>query len=200
MEHVIAAYKEHGVIYVSQFEWGGVLWRPLGHAEAELYSGLFQTVPKAKAELEEQIFHECVLDHPLPKEEFDKWKAGTVTTVAQTILFFSLIRTPNEFLQRLEAARNNINEDVFLQMFTRIIQVFPVYTIEQLRNMPIDCIMDRLAIAEVITGDEIKITQEQQHGSMASEFVDFAAENEKLRKADVETPAGDWNLHNRRNS
>jgi len=199
MENVIAAFKEHGIIYVSQFEWGGILWRPLGHAEAELYSGLFQTVPQAKAELEEQIFKECVLDHPLPKEEFDKWKAGIVTTIAQTILYFSTIRTPKEFLQRLKTAREEVSGDIFLQVFTRIIQVFPIYTIEQLRNMPVDSVMQKLAIAEAITGEEIKLTPDQQ-SSRIPEFIDFAAENERLRKADVSTPEGDWNLHNRRDS
>ena len=196
MKHLITAYKEHGVLYVTQFEWGGFIWRPLGYDEAELYKGLFKTVPRAKADLEEDIFKECVVDHPLPEDDFDNWQAGIVTTIAQQILYVSTVNSRQEFLQRLVNTRVAVSEDLFLQIYARIISVFPAYTFEQLSKMPVDNMLEKLALVEIMTGDEIQFPEEQKPN--IPNFIDFAGENQRLVDSELAKPEGDWNLDRRR--
>lgn len=201
MKNVIAAFKKHRIIYVTRFEWGGFIWRPLGHDEAVLYSGLFQTVPRAKAELEDEIFKDCVIDHPLPNEDFDNWQAGIVTTIAQTILFFSTVKNPKELLQRLQAARNDLQEDLFQQLYMQVMMTFPVYTMEQLKAMPVELFLEKVAMVEKLTGEELKLQDEVQKPKIPYfHNIDFAAENKKLERFDLAPPEGDWNLDRRRSS
>jgi hypothetical protein len=199
MKNVVAAYKEHGFLYVSQFDWGGVIWRPLSVAEAELYVGLFKTVPKAKADLEDEIFQDCVVDHPFPTDEKDQWSAGIVTTVAQQILFFSAIKAPNEFLQRLETVRSLVAGDIYTQMYARIMATFPGYTIEQLRNMSLDSVFQKLVLVELVTGEKLNLAQEEVPQT-ASGMINFSAENKKLHEVNAAPPKGDFNLDRMRNS
>jgi len=201
MKNVIAAYKEHGVLYVTRFEWGGFIWRPLGYEEAVLYEGLFTTVPQAKAELEDEIFKECVIDHPLPNEDFDNWQAGIVTTIAQLILFFSTVRTPKELLQRLEAARTDLQNDLFSQLFMKIVTAFPGYTVEELRSLPVESFLEKVAMLEMLTGEELKLDEEKQKPKIPYfHNIDFAAENQELERFEKAPPEGDWNLDRRRSS
>lgn len=200
MKNVIAAYKKHGILYVTRFEWGGFIWRPLGYEEAVLYEGLFQTLPRAKAELEDEIFNECVIDHPLPKGTFDDWQAGIVTTIAQLILFFSTIRSPKELLQRLEAARDDLKNDLFSQLFMKVVTAFPGYTVEQLRSLPLESFLEKVAMVEALTGEELKLQEEQKPRIPHFHGIDFAAENQKLEKFETAPPEGDWNLDRRRSS
>jgi len=201
MRNVIVAYKEHGILYVTRFEWGGFIWRPLGYEEAVLYEGLFSTVPRAKAELEDEIFKECVIDHPLPDEEFDNWKAGIVSTIAQLILFFSTVKNPKELLQRLQAAREDLQNDLFSQLFMKIVAAFPGYTVEHLKSLPVESFLEKVAMLEALTGEELKLEEEKQKPKIPYfHNIDFAAENKALEEFDMAPPEGDWNLDRRRSS
>jgi hypothetical protein len=200
MKNVIAAYKEHGILYVTRFEWGAFIWRPLGYDEAALYEGLFKSAPRAKADLEDEIFRDCVVDHPLPEEDYDNWQAGIVTTVAQLILFFSTVRNPQELLQRLHAARDDLQNDLIKQLFMKVIAVFPSYTLEKLRSLPVESFLEILAIVESLTGDELKIQEEEKPKIPYFHNIDFDAENQRLRELDTKPPEGDWNLDRRRAS
>ncbi len=200
MRNVITAYKEHGILYVSQFEFGGFIWRALSHSEAELYIGLFKTVPQAKADLEEEIFRDCVVDHPLPEDGFDDWQAGIVTTVAQQILYVSSVNKSEEFLQRLSATRELVTGDIWNQVHARIISLFPGYTIETLRNMSIDSILEKLVLIELITGEQVNLTPAQQQPTKTPGMINFSAENKVLDDVNMAPPEGDWNLDRMRNS
>lgn len=194
---VVDAYKKSGVLYVTQFAWGAVIWRPLSWSEVGLYEKLFVMAPSAKAELEEKIFHDCVTEHPLPQEDFDSWQAGIVTTVANQILRVSASTRPEEFLQRLESIRQVVSNDVLYQIFARIMRVFP-YKMEELLAMPLETLFERLAMVEVITGDKMQIQIEKPTPSQLAGPIDFEAENKKFREVDFAPPVGDWNIHRRR--
>lgn len=200
MRNVITAYKEHGVLYVSQFEFGGFIWRPLSCSEAELYVGLFKTAPQAKADLEEEIFRDCVVDHPLPEEDYDQWNAGIVTTVAQQILHMSSIRKSEEFLQRLSVTRELVTGDIWNQIYARIISLFPGYTIEQLKNMSIDSILEKLVLIELVTGEKVDLKPVQEKPSGVPGMINFSAENKALDDVNMAPPKGDWNLDRMRKS
>lgn len=199
MRNVINAYREFGILYVSQFEFGGFIWRALSQSEAELYVGLFKTVPQAKADLEEEIFKDCVVDHPLPEEDYDQWNAGIVTTVAQQILYFSSIRKSEEFLQRLDAVRESVAGDIWNQIHARIMSLFPAYTLEQLRNMSIDSIMEKLVLIELVTGEKVDLKPAQEVPTHSPGMINFSAENKSLHDVDMARPEGDWNLDRLRN-
>lgn len=201
MKNVLAAYKKYGVLYVTKFDWGGFIWRPLGYDEAVLYKGLFQMAPRAKAELEDQIFNECVIDHPLPNEDFDNWQAGIVTTIAQSILYFSTVNNPKELLQRLQAARNELDEDLLQQLYMQVMITFPGYTLEELKRMSVEVFLEKVAMVERLTGDELKLQEEEQRPNIPYfHNIDFAAENERLQRFETAPPEGDWNLNRRRSS
>ena len=194
---VVEAYKKFGVLYVSQFEWGAVIWRPLSWNEVGLYEKLFIMAPGAKAELEETIFKDCVTEHPLPEEDFDNWRAGIVTTVANQILKISSATRPEDFLDRLDATRELVSNNVLYQIFARIMRVFP-YKMEELLAMPLETLLERLAMAEAITGDKMQIQIERPTPSQIQGTIDFEAENRKLSEVDFSPPVGDFNLHRRR--
>ena len=200
MRNVITAYKEHGILYVSQFDFGGFIWRALSHTEAELYVGLFKTLPQAKADLEDEIFRDCIVDHPLPTEEYDEWQAGIVTTVAQQILYVSSIRTTEDFLQRLDAVRELVTGDIWNQIHGRIMSLFPGYTLEQLKNMSIDSIMEKLVLVELVTGERLDFSPTQEQPARSPGMINFSAENKKLHEVNMAPPQGDFNLDRLRNS
>ena len=193
---VVDAYKKFGVLYVTQFEWGAVIWRPLSWSEVDLYEKLFMAAPGAKAELEEQIFRDCVVEHPLPEEDFDNWQAGIITTVANQIVKVSSATHPEEFIGRLNRVREEVAGNVLYQIYASIMKVFP-YKMEELIAMPLETLLERLAMAEVILGDKLPIQIEKAPPSPIGP-IDFEAENRKLRELESSPPAGDWNLNRRR--
>ena len=193
IEDLIHAYRETKVLYVSQFEtWGVFVWRPLGWDEVGMYEKLFATVPGAKADLEEQIFKDCVVEHSMPKEDFDEWQAGIVTTVANQILKISSA-TPAEFVERLDNVRTLVGANLFSQIYAYIMRVFP-YKFEELEGLPLEILMERLALAEGITGEPMPIRIEKAPRKPHGTSIDFEAENRKLQDVDFAPPVGDFNL------
>lgn len=194
IEGLIHAYREAKVLYVSQFEtWGVFIWRPLGMDEVGMYEKLFATIPGAKADLEDQIFKDCVVEHTMPKEDFDEWQAGIVTTVANQILKISTA-VPVEFVERLDKVRDLVGANLFYQIFAYIMRVFPSYSFEDLESMPLEIIMERLALAETITNEPMPIVIEKAPRIPHGAPIDFEAENRKLHEVDFAPPAGDFNL------
>lgn len=190
---VVDAYKKYGVLYVSQFEFGAVIWRPLSWNEVGLYEKLFLVAPGAKADLEEQIFNDCVTEHPLPQEDFDHWQAGIVTTVANQIVKVSAATKPEEFLSRLEMIRQEVSSNALYQIFATIMRVFP-YKMEDLLAMPLETLLERLAMVEIITGEQVQIQVEEPSPTRRRGAVDTEAANRELRNVDHAPPEGDWNL------
>lgn len=193
---VVKAFKEHRILYISQFEWGAFIWRPLTWDEASLYARLFEMAPRAKAELEEEIFNLCVVEHPLPPEDFWDWQAGTVTTVANQIVYFSRPLGPTDFLQRLEAVREVAQQNAFNAMYAHIIRAFPSYKIEDLQALPLELLLERLAMAEMVLEMPLQLQIKDQEKTPG--VIDFDAENRQMSEVDSTPPAGDWNLHRRR--
>lgn len=190
---VVDAYKKYGVLYVSQFEFGAIIWRPLSWNEVGLYEKLFLVAPGAKADLEEQIFNDCVTEHPLPQEDFEHWRAGIVTTVANQIVKVSAATRPEEFLSRLEATRQEVSNNALYQIFATIMRVFP-YKMEDLLAMPLETLLERLAMVEIITGEQIQIQIEQPSPAQLRGGVDTKVENRRFSDVDHAPPEGDWNL------
>ncbi|NOQ49214.1 MAG: hypothetical protein GQ553_00910 [Nitrosomonadaceae bacterium] len=196
---VVDAYKQHGVLYVTQFEWGAVIWRPLSWDEVGLYEKLFQLAPSAKADLEESIFKDCVVEHPLPEDDFENWQAGIVTTVSNQVLKISSANNPEEFVQRLDIVRQQVKNNVLFQVFARIMRTFPAYSMEDLVSLPLETLFERLAMVEMITGEEMKFQIEKPPPSqLAGDAIDFEADNRSFSDVDLAPPAGDWNLTRRR--
>ena len=193
---VVKAFKEHRVLYVSQFEWGAFIWRPLTWDEASLYTQLFRMAPQAKAELEEEIFELCVIEHPLPPEDFWNWQAGIVTTVANQIIYFSRPVGPEDFLERLDAVRDVARQNAFNAMYAHIMRAFPSYKIEDLQVLPLEVLLERLAIAEIVLQEPLPLHIKDQPKKPG--VVDFETENRRMFEVDANPPAGDWNLHRRR--
>ena len=194
---VVDAYKRYKALFVTQFEWGAFIWRPLSWDEVGLYEKLFQLAPSAKADIEETIFKDCVVEHPLPEEDFESWQAGIVTTISNQVLKISSANTPEEFVQRLDLVRQQVGSNVLFQLFARIMRTFP-YTMEDLISMPIETLFERLAMVEMITGDEMKFQIEKPSPSQAAGGIDFEAANKEISEVDFAPPAGDWNLSRKR--
>jgi len=194
---VVEAFKKHRILYISQFEWGAFIWRPLTWDEASLYARLFDMAPKAKADLEEEIFNLCIIEHPMPEEDFWEWQAGVVTTVANQIIYFSRPQGPEDFLERLEAVKTMAQQNAFNAMYAYIIKAFPSYKIEDLQVLPLEALLERIAIAELVIGEPLPLHIKDQQRPPGA--IDFEAENKKMFEVDSTPPAGDWNLHRRRN-
>lgn len=192
---VVDAYKKHKALYVTQFDWGIFIWRPLTWDEVGLYEKLFQLAPNAKSDLEDKIFKDCVVEHPLPVDDFDDWQAGIVTTLANQILKVSATTHPAEFLSRLEGIRTVVNENVLYKIYAMLMRVFP-YKLHELIELPLDSILELIAMMEGITGEPLKIEIEKEAPQIGP--IDFEAENIKFREVDSRPPEGDWNIHRRR--
>jgi hypothetical protein len=97
--------------------------------------------------------------------------------------------------------REDIQNDLFSQLFIKIATTFPGYTVEELRRMPVESFLEKVAMLEVLSGEELKLQDEQQRPNIPYfHGIDFAAENQKLEEADMAPPEGDWNLNRRRSS
>lgn len=197
---VVDAYKKYGTLYVTQYEWGVFIWRPLSWDEVGMYEKLFIIAPNAKGELEEKIFHDCVVEHPMPVDDFENWQAGIVTTIANQIITISSANSPEEFVSRLDTVRNEVNSNVLFQIFARIMRVFPSYTMEDLTALPMESLFEKLAMAEAITGEQMQFQLGKPTPSQMAKSagIDFAAENRKLAEVETAPPEGDWNLNRRR--
>ena len=192
-EGLIRAYKEAKILYISQFEnWGIFIWRPLGWDEVVMYEKLAEAAPGAIADLEDQIFKDCVVEHSMPEGDFDDWQAGIVTTIAKQIMEVSAC-SPAEFVSRLDDVRTLVSGDVFYQIYAYIMRVFS-YKFEELESMPIEILMERLALAESITGEQMPLKIEKVPRQTHRGPIDFEAENKKLHDVDFAPPAGDFNL------
>lgn len=193
VKDLVDAYRESTLLYVSQFEdWGVFIWKPLGWDAVVMYEKLAEAAPGAIPELEDQIFKDCVVNHSMPEEDFDEWQAGIVTTIAKQIMEVSSC-DPADFVSRLDDVRGLVGGDILYQIYAFIMRVFP-YKFEELAIMPIEILMERLALAEVITGEPMPIKVEKAPRPVHGAPIDFEAENKKFHDVDFAPPAGDFNL------
>ena len=150
---------------------------------AQAYQGLARLIqehPRTQPEVEDVIWKLCVVLDPYGKD-LPYTLAGTVTTVAQLILFLSFPKEIEDVNQGLELARAKVNSNVLLQMEAEICRIFPAFTPFELDRLKMSQIMQLMAQAEFLTKEPFKFESpkkgNQTSGPTGPAGIDFAAEN-----------------------
>lgn len=206
---------EHENVYLFEIEQGRILFRLLPYRDYATFKYILQTYPKMKWEIEDQIWHQCVVEHTFGFGS-DYIEAGVVTTVANIVLWFSCSKTSDEANVILDASRVSI-QDAVQQAVLFVCEAFPSYLPETLEKLTWVNLMKRLAQAEVIlnksfefkapagqdTDDSGKIFERLDEVSESSiddivhsNAVDFDKVNNGLMQEEFSAPEGDFNLRN----
>jgi hypothetical protein len=127
-----------------------IVFRPVPWKTFRRIREILFKLPQLLPSIEEDIFHEYVVQCPFTEDELDA-NAGIITTVFSLIMSASGAATPHQFIHALEQARNKINSDLDQQIQTLLLSVYSI-TPEQLDNMTWPEILLHLAKAEKILG------------------------------------------------
>lgn len=156
---------------------GPIIFKLLPYSSFLSIQFLLQENPRIAPVVEDEVWQTCVLEHPY-NEPLDELHAGTVTTVANLILFLSGLPSLEDKQELLTASRIQVQNDFRLQLQTAICQAFPGYTPDQLERLTLPQLMRRLAQAEMIAGQPFKIEAPKQEAAQA---VNFEEEDQHLR-------------------
>jgi hypothetical protein len=111
------------------------------------YLDISRDIDKSDEEKEEDIFKKKVTDEFLVNN-IEELKAGTVTTVSNSILEYSIPESPEEYEGVLNYFRVQIHESILDQLIIYISNAFPSYTPDEIRDMNIEKFMYTVALAE----------------------------------------------------
>lgn len=101
---------------------------------------------------EEYIFN-LITDH---KYDIDKLSAGTIVTVLYLAFKLSgAVLKKQDFPALIEKARINVKSDILNTLYANIIKYMPSYNIEILREKSLNEVLELLAFAEMICGQDI---------------------------------------------
>lgn len=116
--------------------------------------------------------------------------AGTVSTVANLILFLSGLPDYEDKDALLQFSRQRASSELFLQIQSFICAAFPSYKPEDLESLNLHQLFLRLAQAEIISGKEVELHQlspDNKPTAPVTKPIDFDKENEELIKSGVDS-------------
>lgn len=163
------------IMYRTVFDDGNlVIWKPLPWELYQRYrEAMVQTSGAISGELEERVFHECVLyssfdpvDVPpniKNKDDFDFWRSqqlgkipyGVVSSVASVILKTSGTSNPYRIQEQINIARSRIS--LFDQMIALICKELPGHTPDELKMKTFEEIIELLLYVEMMTGHSVDL-------------------------------------------
>lgn len=183
----LAALQEGQELYqIALDARGPIIFKLLPYGTFLGFQRLILNHPRIVPVIEDEIWLSCVLEHPYA-EPLDDLLAGTVSTVAELILFLSGLPDIRDKQAVLEASRARAAADFHLQVQVALCRAFPAYTPEQLEKLSLPQLLLRVAQAEQILGQQFTISEPdvKQASSPAPAAVDFEAENRVLREAGI---------------
>ncbi len=137
----------YGSVYVTALPDGRYIpWKPLSVKDFLEFETLRTMGNYTLGQLEDDVFYKCVLD-PLVVEQMDQLKAGTVSTVAATILAASSPGSMDELNYSLHVNRELIQGAIH-QIVSMVCQAFSGYTPDDVYEMDYATLMQRAALAE----------------------------------------------------
>jgi hypothetical protein len=152
-EKIVGYRKKYGdhwlTIFPTELDPAGGLeipWRQLTVQEFLDFDNSFRLQKYTTTEIEDEIFRLAVLN-PVYRDNLDKLKSGTISTVVAQILNVSGAQTPEQLAEDLKYARYQV-QDFITSAVTLICSVFPAYKPEDLFNLKYETLMIRLAMAE----------------------------------------------------
>jgi hypothetical protein len=160
---------------------GPVIFRLLPYQTYLSFKNLLVQHPRTKALVEDEIWRNCVVVHPYEDESLDYGLAGTVTSVAQLILFLSAPQEFEDLEDSLNQGRYQVQVELHLQMQVYICRAFPAYTPEMLDALTFPQLAVRLAQAEYLTGQKLELEKPKKQKSRPGAAIDFRADNQELR-------------------
>jgi hypothetical protein len=141
--------------------------------------------PRTTAFVEDEVWTQCVLDHPY-QDDLDDLLAGTVSTVANLILFLSGLPDFEDKIALLNHSRYTVSTNLLIQIETLLCRTFPAYTPEMLEELDISKLFLRIAQAEMATGQEFNLVNPDEDKKELPKpgVIDFDAENMALQEID----------------
>lgn len=186
MEWLEALTGGQELYQVSLDERGPILFKLLPYSGFLAIQRFLLNHPRATPVIEDEVWLSCVLDHPYT-EPLDDFLAGTVSTVANLILFLSGLPEIQDKQALLEHSRARVDTDFYLQMQTAICRAFPGYTPEQLEGLTLHQLMLRMAQVEMASGQQFTIEDPDKAKPKSVKGVDFDADNRQYGEAGLGT-------------
>jgi hypothetical protein len=148
MEDIYTARGLYGQVFATTLQDGSLIpWKALSVGDVIHYSELIRAGIYPLACIEDEIFKKCVVDGFFTNN-IHKLKAGTVSTVAGSILEFSSPVNLEQINYLIEQKRFEHQAHVFHQMVGWICQAFPSYKPEDIYAMDYEILLLRLVQAE----------------------------------------------------
>jgi hypothetical protein len=164
--HYLTSKVANSSLYQTRFDDGYVVWTLLPWSEFKrLREARAIRGPSVDYDLEEFVYNKCVIyssydEQPTPDLDEEQQmlfvedsrleqRAGIISTVVKTILFFSGVTSPIRAIEQLNQHRSLIN-NVEDQLTVAICKAFPAYKPEDIENMDWQTVLKRAAQAESI--------------------------------------------------
>lgn len=199
----LTALREGQELYqITLDDQGPIIFKLLPYSSFLHYQRLLLQHPRTAPLVEDEIWISCVLAHPYT-DPLDELLAGTVSTVAELILFLSGLPDFQDKQTLLEHSRAMVQSDLLLQLQAAVCQAFPSYTPEQLNQLTLQQLMLRLAQAEQVLGQQFNIEAPDNPKAKAAtsrqpisatqpqptsrSVIDFEAENRRLQEFGIDS-------------
>lgn len=157
-ERLSEVFKKNPQLYLYDSPEGRAVFRLLTLEEYRVAEKLSKECPATLPSIEEEVWDMCIVEQTFDPE-MDRLNAGTVSTIAQVILFLS---TPQD-LKGVEAkmieARAEANKTREM-LILKVCEGFPSYTPEQVEKFDWPTLAMRVAQAEIMTGKPIEFNKD----------------------------------------
>lgn len=190
MDFLQAVFAGQELYQVALDYHGPIVFRLLPYSSFLHLQRLLLNHPLTLDIIEDEVWASCVLDHPY-QADLDDVLAGTVSTVANLILFLSGLPDLEDKQLLLDYSRHRAETELLLQMQAILCQTFPAYTPEVLEGLTISQLMTRVAQAELVTGQKFELATPAAKKPAKPTPINFEKENRELQEMGLGTDPHD---------
>jgi len=156
---IAEALSQYKDLYFYEHDNYSVIFRSLSWKDYKIFHYLFNVYPAIQADLEDQLWELCVVEHNYPSG-INGIDAGIVTNIARLIIYLSgrnlASSSDIQLIQSdLESARNK-RDSLEGQIKLAILEAFPSYKLEELDDLSWSKIVDLLACSEYLLKKEFQ--------------------------------------------
>ncbi len=157
-ERLSEVFRKNPQLYLYESPEGRAIFRLLTLEEYKIAEKLSKECPATLPSIEEEVWDMCIVEQSFDPE-IDRLNAGTVSTVAQLILFLSTPRDLKGVEEKMIEARVEANKTREM-LILKVCEGFPSYTPEQVEKFDWPTLATRVAQAEIMTGKPIEFNKE----------------------------------------
>lgn len=173
-------FSKYTDVYLFDTGNGAALFRLLPLDKYRLAHRISQKFPALTAEVEDEVWEECVIEHSFESSS-ENLDAGIVSTVSRIIFKLSCPSSMEEINRDIQEVRDNFN-DVRDKMVIKICEAFPSYIPDDVEKLDWATLIKRVVQAEQILGTEFQASVAGEEPKAAAPKA--AAQNVASQKED----------------